>query len=196
MNVLFDMDNINLPANHCGLDEAGRGCLAGPVYAAAVILPASFKWQLADSKKLSPAQRQQLYHIIINEADYSVATAGVAEIDNLNILQASLLAMGRAFAGLKGRPELALVDGNQLPKLPIKAYAIIKGDDKIPSIMAASIVAKVERDSYMLKLAQEDNRYGYQNHKGYPTAEHKQALKKYGLSEHHRLSFKVKENRE
>lgn len=179
------------PGLLAGVDEAGRGPLAGPVVAAAVILDDRYVIAgLADSKKLSPQRREMLYHAIRAHAlCCSVGMATVAEIDRLNILQATLLAMQRAVQGLRLKPAKVLVDGNQLPKLDVLAEAIVKGDDKVPAISAASILAKVTRDRMLAELGAAHPEYGFASHKGYGTAEHMQALQRYGPTPHHRLSF-------
>ncbi|CAK0773556.1 RNase HII [Gammaproteobacteria bacterium] len=175
-----------------GVDEAGRGPLAGPVYAAAVILdPARPITGLADSKKLSPLRREVLAATIRERAlAYAVARAEVEEIDRLNILQASLLAMHRAVAELSVAPQLILVDGNRCPAgLPCPARAIVKGDATEPAISAASILAKVARDIVMLELEAVWPGYGFARHKGYPTADHMEALVRLGPCPEHRRSF-------
>jgi ribonuclease HII len=174
-----------------GVDEVGRGPLAGDVVAAAVILDPSRPIDgLADSKKLSELQRERLYVEIIEKASsWSVARATVAEIDSINILQASLLAMHRAVAALHLQPEHVLVDGNKLPKWSYSAEAVIGGDDRVPSIAAASIVAKVTRDREMVALDARFPGYGLAAHKGYGTAVHLEALQKLGACELHRRSF-------
>lgn len=174
-----------------GIDEAGRGPLAGPVVAAAVILDPRRPIQgLADSKKLSEKQREQLFQKIRENAlAWSVARATVIEIDQINILQATLLAMQRAIARLKIQPHLALVDGNKCPVLPCEARAIIGGDDSEPVISAASIVAKVLRDRLMVMLDKKYPEYGLAQHKGYSTSKHIKALQLHGPSRIHRRSF-------
>lgn len=175
----------------CGVDEAGRGPLAGRVFAAAVILNKPIDG-INDSKKLSEKKRNYLYEQIINEAAYySIATASVEEIDTINILQASLLAMSRAIAGLKITPTEILIDGNKLPKnLPAPAKAIIGGDGKIIEIGAASILAKVSRDNELIELDKIYPEYGFAKHKGYGTKQHLLALEQYGaISGVHRTSF-------
>lgn len=184
--------SIPLPdCTYCGVDEAGRGPLAGPVVAAAVILDKNHPISgLADSKKLSAKRRSELYEIICTNAQaWHIACASVEEIDRLNILQATLLAMQRAIIGLQIKPEIALIDGNCCPKLDIAAQAIIKGDSKVAAISAASILAKVYRDQLLLQLHNEFPQYGFANHSGYPTVQHRTALKIYGVSPHHRRSF-------
>jgi ribonuclease HII len=175
----------------CGVDEAGRGPLAGPVYAAAVILdPAWHIAGLADSKVLSASRRLQLAGQIREHAlSWAIASASVAEIDAINILQASLLAMRRAVEQLSIAPSEVLVDGNQCPILEYPVRAIVKGDSKIPAISAASILAKTARDAEMLRLHQLYPHYGLDRHKGYPTAVHLAALERHGVSEIHRLSY-------
>ncbi|SRR5579883_793688 len=174
-----------------GVDEAGRGPLAGPVIAAAVILDPRHPIEgLADSKKLSEKQREKLFYLIRERAlAWSVARATVQEIDTINILQASLLAMQRAVGRLKIQPQLVLVDGNRCPLLPYEAKAIIQGDDLEPVISAASIVAKVLRDRLMVWLDKKYPQYGLAQHKGYPTAQHVKALQCHGPSRIHRRSF-------
>lgn len=175
----------------CGVDEAGRGPLAGAVYAAAVILdPARPIDGLADSKKLSERQRDRLAPLIRERAlSWSIAYATVEEIDRINILQASMLAMQRAVAGLHLLPQLALIDGNRCPELACRARAIVGGDDSEPAISAASILAKTARDAEMLVLHEQFPHYGFDRHKGYPTAMHLQALAEHGPSDVHRRSF-------
>ena len=179
------------PALVAGVDEAGRGPLAGPVVAAAVILDERQPIAgLADSKKLSAARRDQLYDEIRAKAlCCCVAQASVEEIDRLNILQATLLAMQRAVAGLRLKPGLVLVDGNRLPLLEMRAEAIVKGDAKVAAISAASILAKVTRDRGLELLDQRYPQYGFARHKGYGTAEHLQALRLHGPCPEHRASF-------
>ena len=175
----------------CGVDEAGRGPLAGPVVAAAVILdPERPIPGLNDSKKLSEKKRIALAALIRERAiAWAVAEASVAEIDQINILQASLLAMQRAVAALSVKAESALIDGNRCPQLEIPAEAIIQGDGKIASIAAASILAKTVRDAGMLVLHAEYPQYGFDRHMGYPTAAHFKALEAHGVSPVHRRSF-------
>lgn len=175
----------------CGIDEAGRGPLAGPVVAAAVILdPARPILGLNDSKKLSEKKRDALAIEIREKAiAWCVAEASVEEIDQLNILHATMLAMQRAVAGLQVAAESALVDGNRCPKLAIPAEAVVKGDGKIASIAAASILAKTVRDAGMLELHAQYPDYGFDRHMGYPTAAHFAALEKHGASPVHRKSF-------
>jgi ribonuclease HII len=179
------------PGLVAGVDEAGRGPLAGPVVAAAVILDdlAPIKG-LADSKVLSPRRREKLFDEIRARAlCVSIAQAEAAEIDQLNILQATLLAMQRAVAGLRLPPHRVVVDGNRLPKLPMPAAAIVKGDSKVAAISAASILAKVHRDRLCEDLHQRWPQYGFAAHKGYPTAVHLAALAEHGPCEQHRKSY-------
>jgi ribonuclease HII len=175
----------------CGVDEVGRGPLAGPVVAAAVILDSRYPVDgLADSKKLSQKRREALYGQICERAlAWSLGRAEVAEIDAINILQASLLAMQRAVAGLTVAPQRALVDGNRLPELPCDARAVVGGDATEPCISAASIIAKVARDREMAELDARYPGYGLARHKGYPTSLHLHALQELGVSEIHRRSF-------
>jgi ribonuclease HII len=181
----------DIPGLLAGVDEAGRGPLAGPVFAAAVMLDDMSPIEgLADSKKLSPKKREQLYDIIKAQAlCFCVATASVQEIDQLNILQATLLAMQRAVKGLRLKPIKVLVDGNRLPVLDIRAEAIVQGDSKVASISAASILAKVERDRWCMQVDAEFPVYGFKQHKGYGTAAHMQALQAFGPCVLHRKSF-------
>lgn len=175
----------------CGVDEAGRGPLAGPVYAAAVILhPDRTIKGLADSKALTALQRERLSEDIrTNALSWAVAFATVEEIDRLNILQASLLAMRRAVATLSVRPAKALVDGNRDPRLECLTETIVKGDATVPAISAASILAKVVRDREMMRLHALHPAYGLDRHKGYPTAQHLAAIRQHGVCEIHRRSF-------
>lgn len=174
-----------------GVDEAGRGPLAGPVVAAAVILDELQPIAgLADSKKLSPKRRLALHDEIRAKAlCCSIAEASVEEIDRLNILQATLLAMVRAVQGLRLKPRLTLVDGNRLPALDMPAQAIVSGDALVPAISAASILAKVQRDQWCERIAADYPQYGFAAHKGYGTAAHLAALRAHGPCEHHRRSF-------
>ena len=181
----------------CGMDEVGRGPLAGPVVASAVVLSPDFPVEiLADSKKLSEKKRQEAYDIIIQKAvSYGTGWVWPEEIDEINILQASLLAMKRAWLSMSVpvHPDRILVDGTFTPPIEtdIPMEAIIKGDDKIHEIMAASILAKVQRDKWMVDYSKIDGRYGFEKHKGYPTKAHREAVAKYGLSPIHRKSFRV-----
>ena len=179
----------------CGVDEAGRGPLVGSVVAGAVVLdPNQPIIGLRDSKKLSPARREQLYAEIMQKARaWGIGQASPNEIDTLNILQATMLAMRRAIEALSERlgewPSKALIDGNRCPILPIASEAIIKGDAKEPAISAASIIAKVTRDQQMQALHTQYPQYGFNQHMGYPTEAHMQALKQYGPCEEHRRTF-------
>jgi ribonuclease HII len=175
----------------CGVDEAGRGPIAGPVYAAAVILdPARPIFGLKDSKKLSAARREVLAEAIkTNALAWAIAAADEAEIDRLNILHASMLAMRRAVLALVPAAEAALIDGNRCPELPIPARAIVKGDALEPAISAASILAKTERDKVLHALAVKYPEYGFDRHAGYPTPAHLAALERYGPCPAHRKTF-------
>lgn len=175
----------------CGVDEAGRGPLAGPVFAAAVILPENYSHEiLNDSKKLSEKKRDLVYDDIIRDAVcYSVGIATEKEIDDINILNATFLAMKRAVDGLSIKPELAYIDGNQYPKTGVKEVTIVKGDSKCMSVAAASIIAKVSRDRYMLKVAEQYPEYEFTKHKGYGTKLHYEMIEKYGVSPVHRRTF-------
>ena len=174
-----------------GVDEAGRGPLAGPVYAAAVILdPAKPIAGLADSKKLSAKRREALFDLIqCNAKAWAIASASVEEIDTINILQASLLAMQRAVEGLATQPDKIIVDGLHCPRVSMPARAIVKGDSKEPAISAASILAKVARDREMQTLHEKYPCYGFDAHKGYGTAVHMAALQVHGVSSAHRRSY-------
>ena len=175
----------------CGVDEAGRGPLAGDVYAAAVILPEDHGIiGLDDSKKLSEKRRDALFDAIQEKASaFCIAVATVEEIERLNILQAAMLAMQRAVAGLKTAPAYVLVDGNRMPELPIAGEPVVKGDATSASIAAASILAKVARDRYMTQLDAQYPQYGFAVHKGYGTKQHRDALLQYGPCPVHRPSF-------
>lgn len=177
-----------------GCDEAGRGCLAGPVYAAAVILPPDFKHPLLnDSKKLSDAQRRELRPLIEEKAiAWAVASMSVDEVDELNILRASFVAMHKAIAQLSTQPGLLLIDGNRFkPAYPgIPHVCIISGDAKYKSIAAASILAKTHRDDYMDALHEKFPHYNWLSNKGYGTLKHREAIMQHGLTEHHRKSFR------
>lgn len=175
----------------CGIDEAGRGPLAGDVYAAAVIFDDDTVIEgINDSKKLSEKKREKLYDEIISKAKaYCIATASVKEIEELNILNAAMLAMKRAYEGLGLETDLALIDGNKTPNLTCKSAAVVKGDATSQSIAAASILAKVARDRYMLEIDEKYPEYQFSKHKGYGTKLHYEMLKKHGISEVHRPSF-------
>ncbi len=176
----------------CGIDEAGRGPLAGPVYAAAVILPLGLEITgLNDSKKLSEKKREELFDVICEKAvDFSIGIADEKEIDEINILNATFLAMKRAVDGLKIKPDYALIDGNRYPRIGgITEETIVKGDGKSMSVAAASILAKVSRDRYMLEIAETYPQYCFEKHKGYGTKLHYEMLEKYGISPVHRKSF-------
>ena len=175
----------------CGVDEAGRGPLAGPVCAAAVILPANLEIPgLTDSKKLSDKRRRELFPVIKEQAiAYGIGWASAQEIDEINILQATYLAMERAMAQLQVKPELALIDGNRAKDFGVPVQTVVKGDSLSASIAAASVLAKVSRDDVMLELAKEYPQYGFEIHKGYGTKAHYEALRTYGHSAIHRMSF-------
>lgn len=185
---------LNKGIMEAGCDEAGRGCLAGDVYAAAVILPEGFENELLnDSKKLTETQRYQLREIIEREATaWAVGIVTAHEIDRINILRASILAMHRAVDGLTIRPGHLLIDGNKFNPYPgIPHTTIIKGDATYMNIAAASILAKTYRDDYMLALAKEFPHYDWEHNKGYPTAKHRAAIRQYGVTPHHRLSYNL-----
>lgn len=193
----FETDAIeNGTTPVAGVDEVGRGPLSGPVVAAAVILnPDNIPAGLADSKKLTAKRREALFDLIVETSQYHVAEASVEEIDQINILNASLLAMRRALDGLPRLPALALIDGNRLPPdLPYPGNAIVKGDDRSLSIAAASIIAKVTRDRLMASLAVEFPGYGWENNAGYGTKQHLMGLNRLGVTPHHRVSFKPVHN--
>lgn len=175
----------------CGVDEAGRGPLAGDVYAAAVIFDEdTVIVDINDSKKLSEKKREVLFDEIIEKAKaYCIAKATIKEIEQLNILKAAMLAMKRAVEGLKIKPQLALIDGNKSPDIAIPAETVIKGDAKSQSIAAASILAKVARDRYMKELDKKYPQYQFSKHKGYGTKLHYEMIEKYGISPVHRPSF-------
>ena len=177
-----------------GCDEAGRGCLAGAVYAAAVILPPDFENELLnDSKQLTETQRYKLREVIEKESiAWAVGIVTAAEIDKINILRASILAMHRAVDCLKTRPQHLLIDGNKFTPYPgVTHNTVVKGDATYMSIAAASILAKTYRDDYMLAIAKEYPMYDWQNNKGYPTAKHRAAIREYGVTPHHRMSFNL-----
>ena len=175
----------------CGVDEAGRGPLAGDVYAAAVVLDPDRPIEgLNDSKKLSAKKRELLYEEIIDKSlDYCIARATVEEIEEINILNASMLAMRRAVFGLRDLPELVIADGNKAPDLPCRVSALAKGDANSASIAAASILAKVTRDRYMLEMAEKYPQFGFERHKGYGTKLHIERILAYGPCPLHRMSF-------
>ena len=175
----------------CGVDEAGRGPLAGPVCAAAVMLPRGHVIEgLNDSKKLTEKRREELYDVIRSESvSYGIAFASVEEIETLNILGATFLAMNRAIMQLSPAPELALIDGNRTKGIEVPARCVVKGDSKCADIAAASVLAKVARDRYMLEMAEKYPQYHFEQHKGYGTKLHYEALREYGPSPIHRMSF-------
>ena len=191
--TLFEYDSAvrNDAPVLCGVDEAGRGPLAGDVYAAAVVFDEGvFIDGLNDSKKLSEKKREALFDEIIEKAKaYCIATATIEEIERLNILQATMLAMRRAVEGLGLIPDMAIIDGNRLPELKCPAQTVVKGDGLSASIAAASVLAKVSRDRYMKKLAEEYPQYLFEKHKGYGTKLHNEMILKYGPSPVHRMSF-------
>ena len=194
--LTYDIENSVLADGYsivCGTDEAGRGPLAGDVFAAAVILPPGLVIDgLDDSKKLSPKKREKLFDVIISEAvSYGIASASAAEIDEINILNAALLAMRRAVEMLDPKPDFILIDGSVNRGFDIPARAIVKGDSLSPSIAAASVLAKVSRDRKCLEYDKEYPEYGFARHKGYPTADHYEAIKKYGILPIHRKSFRL-----
>ncbi len=193
MDYLFEQNALNAGYKVvCGIDEAGRGPLAGPVHAAAVILPLGLEIEgLNDSKKISEKKREQLFDIICEKAiDYSIGVATEKEIDEINILNATFLAMHRAVEGLKVRPDYALIDGNQYPKIPfVTEETVVKGDAKSMSIAAASILAKVSRDRFMLQQTKVYPQYEFEKHKGYGTKLHYEKIREYGPSPIHRMSF-------
>ena len=175
----------------CGVDEAGRGPLAGPVYAAAVILPKHLQIPgLNDSKKLSDKRRRELYPVICDQAlAYGIGFATEQEIDEINILQATFLAMERAMAQLKIRPDLALIDGNRQKDFGLPVKTVVKGDSLSANIAAASVLAKVTRDDFMVRQAEQFPEYGFEIHKGYGTKAHYAALEQYGACPIHRKTF-------
>lgn len=194
MNELWSIENEIYDSGVsilCGVDEAGRGPLAGPVCAAACILPRGLDIDgLDDSKKLSDKKRRELFDVIKREAvSYGVAFATVEEIEEHNILRATFMAMNRAIARLDAVPELALIDGNRAAGIEMPARCIVKGDSKCADIAAASILAKVTRDEYMLAMAEKYPEYHFEKHKGYGTKLHYEALREYGPSPIHRMSF-------
>ena len=184
MDALWEYDEAvrNSIGVFCGVDEAGRGPLAGDVYAAAVILnPDNYIEGLNDSKKLSEKKREKLYDEIIEKAeDYCIARATIAEIEEINILNAAMLAMKRAVSGLETKPALVLADGNKTPDVPCEVRAVVKGDGNSASIAAASILAKVTRDRYMLEMAEKYPEYGFEKHKGYGTKLHREKILELG----------------
>lgn len=194
MTDLWALENEIYDEGHalvCGVDEAGRGPLAGPVCAAAVILPRGIEIPgLNDSKKLSEKKREELFEIITEKAlSYGIAFATVEEIEQHNILAATFIAMNRAIAQLQPSPSIALIDGNRTKGIEIPSRSVVKGDSKCANIAAASILAKVTRDRYMLDMAEKYPQYYFEKHKGYGTKLHYEALREHGPSEIHRLSF-------
>lgn len=194
MMQLWDIENVIYDEGEtllCGVDEAGRGPLAGPVCAAAVILPRGLEIEgLNDSKKLSEKKREALYDLICAEAvSYGIAFASVEEIESMNILNAAMKAMNRAIAKLSPQPSLALIDGNRNSAIELPSRCIVKGDSKCADIAAASVLAKVTRDRHMLQMAEKYPQYGFEKHKGYGTKLHYEALREYGPCDIHRPSF-------
>ena len=187
----FDIENSYNLDFVAGIDEAGRGPLAGPVYAAAVILPEGLLIEgVNDSKKLTEKKREELFDVIKEKAAaYCIASASVEEIEELNILGATMLAMKRAVEGLSVKADFAMIDGNKKPPLEIPCEAIVKGDAKSESVAAASILAKVSRDRYMLEMAEKYPVYSFEKHKGYGTKVHREAILEFGPCEIHRPSF-------
>ena len=188
MSLVFKYKNKKLIA---GVDEVGRGSLVGPVYAAAVILNKKInKKKLKDSKKLTKEKRENLYKYIKKNSLWSIGSASTKEIEKLNILNASLLAMTRAIKKLKQKPKLVLIDGNKIPKINnYNLKNIIKGDEKIPEISAASIIAKVSRDRLVSKMSKNFIEYSWDKNCGYGTKDHLKAIKKFGVTKHHRKKF-------
>lgn len=194
MQELWELENEIYDAGEqllCGVDEAGRGPLAGPVCAAAVILPRGLCIPgLNDSKKLTEKKREALYDVICSSAvSYGIAFATVDEIEEVNILNAAMLAMNRAIEKLSVQPTLALIDGNRNSAIKIASRCVVKGDAKCADIAAASVLAKVTRDRYMLEMAEKYPQYKFEKHKGYGTKDHYAALREYGPCEIHRPSF-------
>lgn len=193
--TLYDFDKEYLDKGIkylAGVDEAGRGPLAGPVYAACVILPDGFYMpEINDSKKLSEKKREALFDVITKNAlSYGIASVSAKEIDEINILNAAMLAMKKAVEAMEIVPDLALIDGNRLPELSVKAEYVIKGDAKSQSIAAASILAKVARDRYLTEeMAKKYPEYEFEKHKAYPTKRHRELIKQYGPCPEHRRSF-------
>jgi ribonuclease HII len=178
-----------------GVDEAGRGSWSGPVVAAAVVFPYE-KWAeiikigLDDSKKLSPKRRRHFFDIILENSDVGIGLSSVQEIDNINILQATFLAMNRALENLNNDPDYTLIDGDKIPPVKFPAEAIVKGDALSISIAAASIISKVTRDNLMIKLSRSSPGYGWEHNVGYGTKEHREGLETFGVTKHHRKSYK------
>ena len=194
MSELWTLENSIYDEGYsviCGVDEAGRGPLAGPVCASAVILPRGTEIKgLNDSKKLTEKKREELYgEITVKAESFGIAFASVEEIEKLNILEATFLAMNRAIEQLGVKPELALIDGNRTKGIAIPARSIVKGDSKCADIAAASILAKVTRDRYMLEMAERYPEYHFEKHKGYGTKLHYEAIREFGPSPIHRMSF-------
>lgn len=192
--AMYEIENEKLNEGYkyiCGVDEAGRGPLAGPVYAAAVILPSNFVIPgLNDSKKLSEKRREELFDVITENAiAYSIASVDEKRIDEINILNATFEAMNNAVNSLSISPDFCLIDGNRIKNMTIPHETIVKGDAKSASIAAASILAKVSRDRFIIEMSKKYPQYGFENHKGYGTAAHNEAILKYGPCEIHRRTF-------
>ena len=190
----FDLESVELELDGgpiAGIDEAGRGPWAGPVVAAAVILdPDNIPPGINDSKELTPDAREEVYARIVATSQWAVGIAEVSRIDRINVLQATMWAMGQAVGRLATKPRLALIDGDRVPRVKCQARAIVRGDSKCLSIAAASIVAKVTRDRMMIALGGELPGYGFERHKGYGTPEHEDAIRRLGVTPHHRRSFR------
>ncbi len=186
-----------MPLIICGIDEAGRGCLAGPVVSAAVIIDKNkIPFGIKDSKQLTELKRNEFYKIILSSAiSYSIGIASNLEIDKINILKAAMLSMERAFDGLSVKPDVVIIDGPAAPDglsdiSGLKVIPVIKGDDRVKVVSCASVIAKVFRDGLMADIDEKYPEYGFKKHKGYATVEHKKNIKKYGLTEIHRKTFK------
>ena len=186
-----------MPLIICGIDEAGRGCLAGPVVSAAVIIDKNkIPFGVKDSKQLTELKRNEFYKIILSSAEsYSIGIASNLEIDKINILKAAMLSMERAFDGLSVKPDVVIIDGPVAPDglsdiSGLKVIPVIKGDDRVKVVSCASVIAKVFRDGLMADIDEKYPEYGFKKHKGYATVEHKKNIKKYGLTEIHRKTFK------
>ena len=187
MNILND---LKFGKNIIGVDEVGRGCLAGPVFAAAIKLDEKkFPSGINDSKKLNKSKRLEIFQELIKKCEYSIGISSVTEIEELNILQSSLLAMNRALQNINTKDHMILVDGNFAPNKDKNIKTIIKGDQKCISIAAASIIAKVSRDLFMEKLSLKFPNYNWESNCGYGTKKHLEAIKKFGITEHHRKTF-------
>ncbi len=192
--IIENEERLNGNTIICGVDEAGRGCLCGPVYAAAIILPEGYNNEyLNDSKKLSPKRREQMFEELTSVAvSFGIGFADVNEIEEINILNAAMLAMKRAITALSVKPDLALIDGNIARGFDCKTRTVVKGDSISPSIAAASILAKVSRDRYITEMSAIYPQYSFEKHKGYATKVHIEAIRTYGPCEIHRPSFLTK----